>query len=120
MKTSITKIFTFEAAHRLPNHKGKCANLHGHSYRLEVTVSGDVISSGSSEGMVMDFADLSDVVEKEILSKWDHKFLNDEVDFIPTAELLANEIFKKLKAAGLPVSKIKLFETAKCFVTVLE
>lgn len=120
MRLSIRKIFSFEAAHKLPNHKGKCANLHGHSYELAVTITGGIISSGSSEGMIMDFADLSEVVEKEIISKWDHKFLNDVVDFPPTAELLAQEIFLRLKKAGLPLSKVKLSETPKSFAVVEE
>lgn len=120
MKTSITKIFTFEAAHRLPNHSGKCARLHGHSYRLEVTVTGEIINEGSSEGMVFDFSDLGAVVEKEILNKWDHQFLNDLVDFPPTAELLAGEIFKRLRDAGLKVAKVSLWETPKAFATVEE
>lgn len=114
---SITKIFTFEAAHQLPNHKGKCSRLHGHSYRLEVTVKGEVIKEGSSEGMVIDFVDLSAVVEKEVIEQWDHQFLNDLVDFIPTAELLATEIFHRLQKAGLSVSKVSLWETAKACAT---
>jgi 6-pyruvoyltetrahydropterin/6-carboxytetrahydropterin synthase len=118
MKTSITKIFTFEAAHQLPNHSGKCAHLHGHSYRLEVTVTGEIIKEGTSEGMVLDFSDMGAVVESEVLSKWDHKYLNDLVDFVPTAELLAAEIFKRLKSAGLNVIKVNLWETPKAFATV--
>jgi 6-pyruvoyltetrahydropterin/6-carboxytetrahydropterin synthase len=118
MKTSITKIFTFEAAHQLPNHSGKCAHLHGHSYRLEVTVSGEIIKEGSSEGMVLDFSDMGAVVDREVLNKWDHQCLNDLVDFVPTAELLAAEIFKRLKDTGLNVTKVSLWETSKVFATV--
>ena len=121
MRTSVTKLFTFEAAHQLPKHSGKCARLHGHSYRLEVTVVGDIIKEeGSSEGMVVDFADLSKIVEKEIIEQWDHQFLNDLLAFRTTAELLAVEAFRRLKDAGLSVSKITLWETAKAFVVVEE
>ncbi len=118
MKTSITKQFKFEAAHSLPNHDGKCKNLHGHSYVLEVTISGPIQSSGSKEGMVMDFSDISDVVNMQIIDQWDHQFLNDLVPFTTTAENLAQECFRRLENSGLPITKIKLWETAKCFVEI--
>lgn len=120
MRTSITKSFTFEAAHKLPKHNGKCARLHGHSYRLEVAVAGKLISEGSSEGMVIDFSDLSKIVEKEIIEQWDHQFLNDLLGFSTTAELLASEIFYRLKNANLSVIKVRLWETSKAFATVEE
>lgn len=119
MKTLVTKQFRFEAAHSLPHHDGKCKNLHGHSYLLEVTVSGDIQTSGSKEGMVIDFGDLSRVVEKHIISKWDHQYLNDTVPFVTTAENLAGECFKILTSAGLPVERVKLWETAKAYVEVV-
>lgn len=120
MNTSITKSFTFEAAHQLHKHNGKCARLHGHSYRLEVTVAGELISEGSSEGMVMDFGDLSKIVDREIIEQWDHRFLNDLLDFPTTAELLAGEIFRRLKNVNTPVVRVRLWETAKAFATVEE
>ena len=118
MKTSITKQFKFEAAHSLPNHDGKCKNLHGHSYVLEVTVSGSIIQDGPKEGMVMDFADLSHIVESEIVSQWDHQFLNDMLPFTTTAENLTVECFKRIETKGINVTKVKLWETAKSFVEV--
>lgn len=118
MKISITKKFTFEAAHQLPNHDGKCKNLHGHSYVLEVTVSGPVIQSGPKEGMIMDFKDLSVIVDREIINQWDHQYLNDVLPFVTTAENLATEALSRLQKAGLPVTSITLWETAKSFVTV--
>ena len=118
MKTSITKQFKFEAAHSLPHHDGKCQNLHGHSYVLEVTVTGPLATTGSSTGMIMDFNDFSTLVQQEIIDQWDHQFLNDLLPFATTAEHLAQECFARLEKVGLPVSKIKLFETAKCFAEV--
>ncbi|MBI4114466.1 MAG: 6-carboxytetrahydropterin synthase QueD [Candidatus Niyogibacteria bacterium] len=118
---SVSKIFTFEAAHQLPNHKGKCARLHGHSYRFEVTVSGPIQQEGgSSEGMVIDFADLSNIVEREILQPWDHQFLNDLVPYVTTAENLAVDIFNKLKRSGIPIKRVCLWETAQASATVEE
>ena len=120
MKISVTKQFRFEAAHSLPGHDGKCKNLHGHSYVLEVTVSGPVATSGPKEGMVMDFADLSKIVDEEIISQWDHQYLNDILPFATTAENLAAESFRRLQAKGLPVIKVKLWETSKSFAEVVQ
>lgn len=119
MITSITKMFTFEAAHQLPKHKGKCARLHGHSYRLEVTVTGPIINDGSSsDGMIMDFGDMGKIVDEQVIQQWDHQFLNDLLPFTTTAELLANEIFARLTNAGLPICRVRLWETQKAFVTI--
>ena len=118
MQISITKKFTFEAAHQLPNHDGKCKNLHGHSYVLEVTVSGPIIQEGPKEGMIMDFKDLSEIVDREIINQWDHQYLNDILPFVTTAENLATEALSRLQKSGLPVTSITLWETAKSFVTV--
>ncbi len=120
MKTIITKKFNFESAHMLPNHDGKCKNLHGHSYVLEVSVTGDIQTSGPKEGMIMDFKDLSEIVDREIISQWDHQYLNDIVPFVPTAELLAQECFRRISNAGIRVCRVRLWETAKSFVEVGE
>ncbi len=117
-QVSITKIYTFEAAHQLPNHAGKCANVHGHSYKLEVTVSGALQKDGSSSGMIMDFVELSTIVEREVLNQWDHQFLNDAVSFRTTVENLAQEIFTRLEKANLSVTQVRLWETAKAYATV--
>lgn len=118
MQTTITKIFNFESAHSLPNHDGKCAGLHGHSYQLEVSIIGDVVESGPKEGMVMDFADLSNLVRIQIIEKLDHKFLNEVLPFTTTAENIAKWIFETLRNSNLEVSKIKLWETKNSFVEV--
>lgn len=117
MKTTITKQFRFEAAHSLPNHDGKCRNLHGHSYLLEVSVTGPIHDSGPKEGMIMDFKDISTIVKREIVDQWDHQYLNDLLPFVTSAENLAQECFRRLEQ-HLPVSKIKLWETSKSFVEV--
>ena len=113
MHTSVTRTFTFEAAHQLPWHEGKCRNLHGHSYRLEVTVEGPI----GDHGIVVDFADIKRVVERDVIDAYDHRYLNDLLDN-PTAELLAAEIWKTVEAADLAVSRIRLWETADSFVEV--
>lgn len=124
-KISITKIFTFDSAHSLPGHKGKCANLHGHTYRLEVTVSrqnGSLVTGGSSEGMVMDFGDLKSIVNTEIIEQADHKLLNDVYDFRTTSENLASHYYhvleRKLSPLGVAVCRIRLWESPTSYVEV--
>lgn len=113
MKTSVTCTFTFEAAHQLPWHSGACQRLHGHSYRLEVTVAGPL----GPQGIVIDFADVRRVVEAEVVDRYDHTYLNDLIDN-PTAELIAHDTWKRLESTGLGVSRIRLWETPNSFVEV--
>ena len=113
MRTSVTRTFTFEAAHQLPWHEGKCRHLHGHSYRLEVTVEGPV----GPNGIVVDFGDIKTVVRRDVLARYDHRYLNDLFDN-PTAELVAAEIWKTVEAADLAVSRIRLWETADSYVEI--
>lgn len=123
IRIKTTKSFTFDAAHFLPNHKGKCANMHGHTYRLEVTVvrdNGMLINSGTDEGMVIDFADLKAIVKAEVIDKMDHKVLNDVLPFRTTAENMVAYIFEilkeKLQSRNLTVDRIKLWETPDSYV----
>src|SRR5207249_755283 len=113
MRTSVSRSFTFEAAHQLPWHPGACRNLHGHGYRLEVTVEGPV----AEQGIVVDFADIAAVVEREVVARYDHRYLNDLLEN-PTAELLAQDVWKRVEAAGLGVSRIRLWETPDSWVEV--
>jgi len=78
----ITKIFTFDSAHYLPNHKGKCKNLHGHTYTLYVTIKGEI----DKNGFVVDFGDLKESI-KPIIDLLDHNYLNDILE-TPTCENL--------------------------------
>jgi 6-pyruvoyltetrahydropterin/6-carboxytetrahydropterin synthase len=102
----VTKIFTFDAAHYLPGYNGKCRNLHGHTYRLEVTCQRSYLVNG----MAVDFSVLKDTVDELIISKLDHSFLNDVLLFDPTAENMANWILNELRPY-LPVYSVKLYET---------
>ena len=113
MRTSVTRSFTFEAAHQLPWHPGKCQRLHGHSYRLEVTVEGPI----GDQGIVVDFSDIRQVVEREVIARFDYQYLNDLLEN-PTAELIAHEIWKSVEAADLAVSHIRLWETSDSWVDV--
>ena len=107
----IAKEFTFDAAHKLNDYDGLCANLHGHTYKLQVVVKGKVKKSG----MVIDFADLKAVVSRKVLLKLDHSYLNETIQQ-PTAENIAIWIWKQLKKE-IPLSEIKLWETPSSFVS---
>lgn len=114
MRCRVTRAFSFEAAHELPWHAGKCQRLHGHHYRVEVTVEGPI----GDNGVVIDFEDVKSVVGAEIVERYDHQYLNDFLAN-PTAELLADDIWKRLSAAGLPVVALRLWETPDSSVELL-
>jgi 6-pyruvoyltetrahydropterin/6-carboxytetrahydropterin synthase len=121
----ITKIFRFEAAHDLPGHRGKCARLHGHSYRLDVTLCGPIkdVPGQSDHGMVMDFEDLSRIVRSSIIGRLDHSMLNEVTGVHTTAENLVHWAWDALVAAGLPESllyRIRLWETDTTFAEITQ
>lgn len=102
--------FKFEAAHRLPNVPSdhKCSRLHGHSYRVQVHVTGEV---GEQSGWVVDFGNIKDAC-KPVIDRLDHYYLN-EIDGLdnPTSERLAAWIWHEL-AASLPMmSAVQVRET---------
>ena len=114
MRVRVIRSFSFEAAHRLPWHPGKCRELHGHHYRFEVTVEGPV----GPGGVVIDFDDLAARVGDEVVARYDHRYLNDLMDN-PTAELIAAEIWKRLEAGGMTVARLRLWETQESSVELL-
>lgn len=106
---TITKIFTFEAAHHLPDHNGKCRKIHGHTYTLEVTIQGEkqnAVKYKSDSGMVMDFHDLSKIVNDNIIGKYDHSYLNDFFE-VPTAESMIEEFAREIEELLPPSVKLK-------------
>ena len=111
------KIFLFEAAHQLPFHKGACRKLHGHSYRLEVRIKGEPITSKTRSdcGMIMDFGDFKSIVKEAVIDSHDHANLNDIYDN-PTAEVMvyamAEAIHDKLPS-NAHLTMVKLWETEK-------
>lgn len=87
----ITKKFHFEAAHALVGYDGKCRNIHGHSYELQVTVKGMPIDEPGNpkNGMVIDFKDLKQIVNEEVVERLDHSFIigtNMPDDFVESAK----------------------------------
>ena len=143
----ITTRLEFDAGHRIPSHKSQCRNLHGHRYAIEITLSGDIIKQeGISEnGMVMDFSDVKAIARRSVVDIWDHAFLvyrydktvldflnslpNHKtvvMDAVPTAENMAAEAFKILKAEyhdtygnHLKLERVRLYETPNSWVDAL-
>ena len=129
----VTKEFHFEAAHFLPGYDGLCANLHGHSYRLLVTLRGEILKDATSpkNGMVIDFSVLKGIVERNILQVLDHSLIVRkhtydlpatythlrilELDDQPTSENILLWIVERLHSAlpqQVELFRVGLYETA--------
>jgi|SRR5690606_10120908 len=121
MFATICKEFTFDAAHQLPNHAGKCRHLHGHTYKVRVYLRGKVkpINGASDEGMVEDFAVVKEVFKRKIESICDHKFLNETVPVaVTTAEVLAGWMLLTLREELPSVVKVRVYETPTSYAEV--
>jgi 6-pyruvoyltetrahydropterin/6-carboxytetrahydropterin synthase len=106
----VCREFTFDSAHRLEEYKGKCEALHGHTYRLRVSLEAPV----GADGIAVDFCEIKKVVDERVLAALDHVYLN-EVLPQPTAENMAVWIWKRLE--GLPLFEVRLWETPTSFVS---
>ena len=102
---SLTVKGKFDAAHHLPGYDGDCARVHGHTWRVEVKVSSEVLND---QYMVMDFRDI-----KNTWKMFDHQDLNDFF-YMPTAEALVNKIYKELKMLSVTVNYVKVWESPDC------
>ena len=105
---------TFAAGHALRGYKGKCENVHGHNYKVRVTVTAPQLDSS---GLLMDFVDLRKAM-KELVERLDHQFLNDLTPFNeinPTAENLAKYLFDELelevRRRGPRIRSVTVWET---------
>ncbi|MCM8758876.1 MAG: 6-carboxytetrahydropterin synthase QueD [Candidatus Omnitrophica bacterium] len=113
----------FSGAHRLRNYKGKCEKLHGHNWKVDITVCGDI---DHNTGMVLDFGVLKAELEK-VLAKLDHTYLND-IDYFrkvnPSSENMAYYIFNKMKKSLKPynvsVKKVTVWENERQCASYLE
>lgn len=127
---TVCKVFSFDAAHQLVGHFGKCANLHGHTYKVEIklTAPPNTEAGSTDEGFVMDFYHLKKHVGEGLIEKMDHAFLakGDEpaletlkasgakvvvLGFRSTCENMATYMCSYLMKAGLPVSSVRVWET---------
>ena len=102
----LRKEFTFDAAHNLVHYHGKCEALHGHTYRWAVVLEG----TPDEEGMILDFCELSRIVEERVLSRLDHSYINDILEQ-PTAENIANWVWDQIEEEVLrPNCRLSLVE----------
>ena len=136
----ITKQFSFETGHALYGYDGKCRNVHGHSYKLSVTVIGTPISQNDNVkfGMVIDFGDLKKIVKSEIVDVFDHATVFNKntphvelanelssrghnvllVDYQPTSEMMVIDFAQKIKKhlpENIKLFSLKLQETDSSF-----
>ena len=139
----IGKVIQWDMGHRVLNHRSVCKGLHGHIYKAEICVEGDLVEKkdASEEGMVIDFADIKEIAQKFIQEELDHAFMVWEKDielleffknskghkpvivsFTPTAENVAAYIFNELKdkftdvfKTGLYLQSVKLWETPSSY-----
>lgn len=104
---SVCKSFSFSAAHRLvPPYEGKCSRTHGHTYRVDVTVSSEVLNSC---GMVIDFAEFS-ALRAYVDSRFDHQTVNDTIAQ-PTAENIARHLFDWCRENWTGVRSVRVWES---------
>ncbi|MBU1992758.1 MAG: 6-carboxytetrahydropterin synthase QueD [Patescibacteria group bacterium] len=111
----IHKEFKFDSAHHLPDYRGKCEEVHGHTYKLRVTLEGEV----QSDGLVFDFGDIEKIVQENVLEKLDHKDLNTVIEN-PSAEKIAIWIYDQLEdefPEHVTLTEVRLWETATSSVT---
>jgi 6-pyruvoyltetrahydropterin/6-carboxytetrahydropterin synthase len=117
MKMRLSRTFKFDAAHKLIDYPGVCARIHGHTYMLVVTVEGEP----DDTGMIIDFFDMKKAVEKMIIARLDHNYLNEFYDQ-PTLENVAADIFCKLEKefrnTNARLFSVKLCEGDKSCVEV--
>lgn len=136
----ITKQFSFETGHALHGYDGKCKNIHGHSYRLDVTVIGKPVTDESNPkcGMVIDFSDLKKIAKDEIVDVFDHATVFNKntphlelamllkskghnvllVDYQPTTEMMVIDFAEKIKKRlpnNIKLHALKLQETDTSF-----
>ncbi len=139
-KIRLTKIFHFDTGHALAGYDGKCRNVHGHSYSLEVTVKGEPIKDPNHVkfGMVIDFGDLKEIVKKYVIDDYDHALVLNKntvykeigdflverghhillVDFQPTGEMMIQDMAQRIKSHlpdGIELFKLKLYETGTSY-----
>lgn len=140
MKIRVTKEFDFEMGHALHGYDGPCQNIHGHSYRLFVTVIGEPLTDTANPklGMVIDFGDLKRIVNTEIVDKFDHSLVLNEsqkqeiiqmqdsplfkqyhlMPYQPTCENMVADFAQRIQKhlpEGISLFALKLHETATSY-----
>lgn len=122
-RVRLSKQFSFDSAHHLFCYEGKCKSLHGHTYRLEVTMVGRT----DERGITIDFADMKRVTKDRVIDVLDHRYLNEVLPPMnTTAENMVVWMFEEIRAAlaeegwspRVELEKIRLWETPTSFAEV--
>lgn len=110
---NLIRRYSFESAHQLHGlpDSHPCSRLHGHGYKLEVSVTGPV----DERGMILEYSELDEIVDAAVLSRYDHHYLNEFHDQ-PTVENMVVDIFDRLTEASSLVVGIRLWETERSSV----
>lgn len=115
--------FKFAAAHKLPYYEGDCHRLHGHTYKVEVVLEGDIDCKvgSTSMGMVVDLREIKKVVNELVVEKFDHQYLND-IFVNPTVEVICATIVSTLHDKFKPAElvEVKVWESDSTFVQWIE
>ena len=135
---SVTRSHEICIAHRLPNHPGKCYNLHGHNIKVVFTITGKV---DHDQGVILDFGDIKKILVEWLETEWDHKTLIYSCDpildllervlpkdnvirtaWIPTSENMASYLLNEIGPVELPSNaklvQVEIYETSKCKATI--
>ena len=113
MTWTISKTFTFEAAHKLPHHDGKCQRLHGHSWQCGLFISSnELIETGSKQGMVMDYSEIKSIFKPILDDYLDHHYLNETLELeSPTSEAISLWIYERVKPLMPNLLGVRINET---------
>jgi len=111
-KIQIAKEFKFDSAHFLKDYHGKCENLHGHTYKMRVTIEGE----RQPNGLVMDFAEIKKIVNEAVVDKWDHANINDSLEH-STVENMCVWVWDEIKPKLAGLVEIRIWETEDSFAT---
>ena len=108
----LSRHFRFETAHALHGYDGACRNIHGHSYKLTVTVIGSPLHkpAHAKHGMVLDFGDLKRIVEREVIQAYDHALLLNSATPAPLLQALQHHYEKVLPVLWQPTSELMLLD----------
>jgi 6-pyruvoyltetrahydropterin/6-carboxytetrahydropterin synthase len=119
----VSKEFTFDSAHHLHCYEGKCQNLHGHTYRLQVVMSGRT----DDRGLTIDFSDIKRIAKQYVIDRLDHQYLNEVLPLMnTTAENMVVWIYEKIQSAleqeyensEVRLEEIRLWETPTSYAAI--
>ena len=120
MRCKVGRHFEFEASHKLPDEEiyGKCRNLHGHRYELDIEVEGEI----KEMGWVCNFSEIKEIVNTTIIEQFDHAYLNEYFE-IPTVENIARYVYEELSrqfdVKEYELTRVRLYETSKCYAEII-